>query len=330
MAKFVMMPPNVIFCDTTPNRPWGYFMSVYTRVDEDEMSRLLENYDIGRLQSLQGIAQGITNSNYFLDTDKGSYVLTVFEALTQKELPFFLKLKKHLSMHGVACPIPLAQRNGNLDAYLMGKPACIVSRLDGHDTSYPTIEQCFYTGVMLAKMHVAGTSFGEHMNNPRHAAWWKESADKLLSFLDKEDMTLLIEEIDFLAKHTDTHLPHGIIHADLFKDNVLLNGNRVAGFIDFYYACYGSFVYDIAIAVNDWARTAENVLDKDLQDAFMRGYETVRPLSVMERDYLPIAHRTGCLRFWVSRLLDFHFPIEGELTFIKDPNVFRDLLMTFH
>lgn len=304
-------------------------MSVYTSVSDEEMRRLLQTYPLGGFRSLQGIAQGITNSNYFLHTDSGSYVLTVFEALKQEELPFFMNLTRHLSDKGVACPAPVARKDGSLTATLCGKPACIVNRLSGSDTSFPTAAQCFHTGAMLAVMHLAGASFPEKMDNPRHAGWWTESAAKLLPLLDDNDAELLQDEITFQAAHPDIHLPQGIIHADLFKDNVLLNGERVAGFIDFYYACNGSFVYDLAIAVNDWARHADNSIDNTLKQSFLDGYQSVRPLKHEELGYLPVAYRAGCLRFWVSRLLDFHFPAAGEMTFIKDPNVFRDLLQNY-
>ncbi|EGY51927.1 homoserine kinase [Neisseria shayeganii 871] len=304
-------------------------MSVYTSVSDSELRIFLEDYDLGGLVSLQGIAQGVTNSNYFLTTERGRFVLTIFEALTQEELPFFLELKQHLSRHGVACPAPVARRDGRFDGTLAGKPACLVSCLNGRDTAVPDAAQCFHTGAMLAQMHLAGQSFPQHMANPRHAAWWQRESVRLLPCLDAEDAALLQDEIAFLAAHPDDHLPHGIIHADLFKDNVLLNGHQVAGFIDFYYACRGSFVYDIAIAVNDWARLADNRLSPKLQQAFMDGYQSVRPLSEAEATYLPLAHRAGCIRFWVSRLLDYHFPQGGEMTFIKDPNVFRDLLLAF-
>lgn len=304
-------------------------MSVYTSVSDDEMRTFLTDYDLGDFISLVGIAQGVTNSNYFLTTSHGRYVLTVFEVLQQHELPFFLLLKQHLSKAGVACPAPIMRKDGRFDSILAGKPACLVSCLQGADTGWPTIGQCFNTGSMLAKMHLAGRDFPLHMENPRHAVWWHEAADKLLPVLNQEDAELLRDEIAYLDNHPDTGLPRGIIHADLFKDNVLLNGDDVAGFIDFYYACDGNFMYDLAIAVNDWARTADNRLDSSLADAFVRGYQSIRPLSDAERAYFPTAQRAGCIRFWVSRLLDFHFPQEGEMTFIKDPNVFRDLLLTF-
>ncbi|WII92866.1 homoserine kinase [Kingella negevensis] len=301
-------------------------MSVYTSVSDEEMRQLLTEYNIGEFKFLQGIAQGVTNSNYFLHTSENSYVLTVFETLRTDELPFFMELTQHLSANGVACPAPIAKKNGDLTATLANKPACIVSKLTGCDTAFATEEQCFSTGAMLAKMHSASKSFTQTMPNPRHAVWWTESSEKLLPFLDTEDAALLTNEITFLAQHPDNHLPSGIIHADLFKDNVLLNQNQVSGFIDFYYACNGSFVYDLAIAINDWARNADNHIVPTLRDAFMRGYQSVRTLEAAEKEYLPVAYRAGCVRFWVSRLLDYHFPAEGEMTFIKDPNVFRNLL----
>ena len=141
---------------------------------------------------------------------------------------------------------------------------------------------------------------------------------------------MLGKEISDLENNLGGHLPSGIIHADLFKDNVLLDGENVAGFIDFYYACNGNFMYDLAIAVNDWSRTSDNKLDANLCKAFIDGYESIRPLSDAEKEYFPVAQRAGCVRFWVSRLLDFHFPQEGEMTFIKDPNVFRDLLLSLN
>lgn len=304
-------------------------MSVYTSVSDDEMRDLLKEYDLGEFVSLTGIAQGVTNSNYFLTTTQGRFVLTVFEVLQQHELPFFLLLKQHLNQCGVACPMPIMRQDGRFDSVLAGKPACLVSCLKGSDTAMPSAQQCFHTGAMLAKMHLAGQSFPMSMDNPRYDVWWTESAQRLLPVMDSDDAKLLASEIAFLAQYPTEHLPSGIIHADLFKDNVLLDGEQVAGFIDFYYACHGNFMYDLAIAVNDWARTAHHVLNPELAQAFVEGYGSVRTITVEELAYYPIAQRAACVRFWVSRLLDFHFPQEGEITFIKDPNVFRDLLLSF-
>lgn len=305
-------------------------MSVYTTVSDEEMRVFLADYDLGEFVALQGIAQGITNSNYFLTTSTGRYVLTVFEVLQQEELPFFLELNQHLSRNSVACAAPIARKDGRLDSVLAGKPACLVTCLQGSDTSWATEAQCFHTGAMLAKMHLVGQSFDQKMENPRYTAWWHDACAQLLPVLNEDDALLLQNEIAAFDRNRRDDLPSGIIHADLFKDNVLLDGETVAGFIDFYYACNGDFMYDLAIAVNDWARTADNTLDHTLEAAFIRGYESVRPLSDEERAYYPTAQRAGCIRFWVSRLLDFHFPQSGEMTFIKDPNAFRDLLLSLN
>ncbi|MDO5685783.1 MAG: homoserine kinase [Neisseria sp.] len=304
-------------------------MSVYTSVSTQDLQDFLSRYDLGELITHKGIAGGITNTNYFVDTTHGRFVLTLFETLQLEELPFFLKLKEHLNRHAVACPAPVAQKNGALVDVLCGKPAAIITCLNGADVEHPNERQCFAVGAMLAKMHLAGQSFPERMDNPRGAAWREASAQRLAGCLSPQDAYLLNNELAHLAA-CDTDLPQGIIHADLFRDNVLMYYDEVAGFIDFYYACNGTFVYDIAIAVNDWARQHDAYrLNAVLQAAMMAGYESVRPLADAERAALPDAHRAAAVRFWVSRLLDFHFPPEGELTFTKDPNVFRDLLLSF-
>lgn len=303
-------------------------MSVYTHIGHAEIQAFLQDYAIGELVGLEGIAQGITNSNYFLTTTQDRYVLTIFENMAQAELPFFLKLKQHLSFHHVACPTPIARIDGRLDSVLGDKPACVVSCLSGQDTSTPTVRQCFNTGAMLARMHLAGSSFPQTMPNPRDNRWWEAAYQQLQPLLSSADRQLLQQEMTFFNHHPFGELPAGIIHADLFKDNVLLHGDEVAGFIDFYYACSGYFIYDLAIALNDWARQPDNSLNTALRDAFIEGYQSIRPLNTEERASLPVAQRAACIRFWVSRLLDYHFPQAGEMTFTKDPDVFRDLLLT--
>ena len=199
-------------------------MSVYTSVSDEEMRAFLTQYDLGGFVSLQGIAQGITNSNYFLTTTTGRYVLTVFEVLKQEELPFFLELSRHLSSNGVACPAPIVRKDGKLDSVLVGKPACLVTCLNGSDTGWATEMQCFNTGAMLAKMHIAGQSFPQKMANPRYDRWWHDACSQLLPVLSEDDAALLQKEIADLDGNLGNHLPSGIIHADLFKDNVLLDG----------------------------------------------------------------------------------------------------------
>lgn len=303
-------------------------MSVYTKPSQDEINTFLDSYDLGEVISLKGITQGITNTNYFLTTSTGSYVLTIFESLKKHELPFFLELKRHLSNLQISCPTPISRKDGQLASTLSNKPACIVSKLKGRDISHPNNTQCFNTGKMLATVHLAGQSFPMQMKNTRYTEWWKNSTKKLLPVLGQDDANLLQSEITYLDKHLNKNLPKGIIHADLFKDNVLLEGDNVTGFIDFYYACNGDFIYDLAIAINDWARTASNSIDPNLANAFLRGYTSIRPINTEEQSQLHIAQRAGCIRFWVSRLLDFHFPQEGDLTFIKNPNSFKNLLLS--
>lgn len=302
-------------------------MSVYTSVTETQMRDWLAGYALGELVELKGIAAGITNTNYFVTTTHGRYVLTLFEALTLAELPYFLQLMGHLARHGVACPAPIADNSDRLASMLAGKPACLVSCLPGADVEAPNAQQCRAVGEMLATLHKAGDTFALKMKNPRGPRWWSQSIQRLFPLLPANEQTLLREEILLQDSHRFDHLPSGVIHADLFRDNVLMQGDAVAGFIDFYYACNDVLLYDIAIALNDWARRPDGTIDDTLARAFLAGYRQVRPLMAQEEKNWPIMLRAGALRFWVSRLLDQHFPPEGELTFTKDPNVFRDLIL---
>jgi homoserine kinase type II len=302
-------------------------MSVYTVVDDDTLKTWLQRYQLGQLTALEGIAAGITNTNYFVTTTHGRYVLTLFETLRLDELPFYLQLMSHLARHGVACPAPLADQNDQFASLLAGRPACLVTCLDGRDVSAPTAEQCRAVGEMLAQMHRAGATFPQRMANPRGPAWWSRTAIELYPLLAPADAAMLREEIRHQEQHRFAHLPVGVIHADLFRDNVLLRGDAIAGFIDFYYACNDVLLYDVAIAVNDWARTEGGDIDDALARAFLAGYQSVRPLSDAERVAWPTMLRAGALRFWTSRLLDFHRPQEGEMTYIKDPGVFQRLLV---
>ncbi len=302
-------------------------MSVFTSVSEEEMRLFLEDYNIGELVELKGIAQGITNTNYFVTTTENRYVLTVFEVLKSDELPFYLYLMKHLSERGVVAPEPVARQDGALQGLLSGKPACLISCLPGRDIQETNTEQCYSIGCTLAKMHLAGADFSMKMDNPRFNHWWRQQAERLYPLMLGEDAILLSNTIAFLNKNLDTHLPRGVIHADLFKDNVLVTNGRVTGLIDFYYACNGSFVYDLAITINDWTAEKSGQLNQEKLDALIAGYNSVRPLSAEEKEYLPIAQQAACIRFWVSRLVDCYFPAQGEMTYIKDPNIFREILL---
>lgn len=300
-------------------------MSVFTVVNDDELRGWLQQYGL-QLVAFEGIAAGVTNTNYFVDTTHGRFVLTLFETLRLDELPFYLQLMSHLARHGVACPAPLQDRDDRFASMLAGRPACLVTCLQGGDVDAPSPAQCRAVGDMLATLHKVSGSFTLRMDNPRGPRWWGRTAAELYAFMPAEEAALLREEIQLQAQHRFSHLPVGVVHADLFKDNVLLAGDTIAGFIDFYYACNDILLYDVAIAVNDWARLPDGSIDPERARAFLDGYRAVRPLSPAETEAWPIMLRAAAIRFWVSRLLDLYKPMPGALTYTKDPGVFRDLL----
>ena len=301
-------------------------MAVFTSVTEAELAAWLTDYSLGQLLELQGIASGIQNTNYFVTTSSGRFVLTLFEKLTSDELPFYLNLMAHLARHGIPCPSPVANRHNQFLGTLNGKPACIVSRLCGKSATDPNIEQCAAIGAMLAQLHTAGQSFSQVMPNPRGAAWRAATAPQVRPFLNLQDAAFLDNEIALHAAQDRTLLPQGVIHADLFRDNVLLNDNRVGGLIDFYFACSDALLYDVAITVNDWCMHADGELDHVRTQAFLRAYHAVRPLLDSERQAWPLMLRLAALRFWLSRLYDLYLPTDGELIHAHDPTHFERIL----
>ncbi|MDO8466221.1 MAG: homoserine kinase [Gallionella sp.] len=301
-------------------------MSVFTTVSEAELTAWLGDYSLGQLLELQGIASGIENTNYFVTTSNGRFVLTLFEKLTADDLPFYLNLMAHLARHGIPCPSPVANRRNQFLGELNGKPACIVSRLSGKSTTIPNTAQCAAIGAMLGQMHIAGQSFSQIMPNPRSGAWHAATAPQVQPFLDSELAALLDSEVALHARQDWTSLPQGVIHADLFRDNVLLEENRVGGLIDFYFACSDALLYDVAITLNDWCTNTDGTLDMPHAQALLRAYHTVRPLLDNERTAWPLMLRVAALRFWLSRLFDLYLPRDGELTHVHDPRRFEQIL----
>ena len=301
-------------------------MSVFTTVTPDELSRWLSNYPVGTLVTLAGIPAGIENTNYFLATTGGRYILTLFEKLQPHELPFYLGLMAHLSGHGVPCPKPIANLAGEFLGELNGKPAAIVSFLGGKELTAPRASDCAEVGALLARLHLAGQSYPLAMGNPRGPRWWQAVAPEILPFLSREDAALLEEEIRFQSLHRLADVPRGVVHADLFRDNVLFEGASIAGVIDFYFACNDVLLYDIAITVNDWCLDEGGGLDAARASALLDAYGARRPFTASERTAWPVMLRAAALRFWVSRLYDFHLPRPGALTHAKDPGHFRRLL----
>ncbi len=301
-------------------------MSVFTTVTEAQLRTWLLNYPLGELLELKGIASGITNTNYFVTTTTGRYVLTLFEKNTAEELPYFLDLMSHLAEHDIPCPAPVRMHDGKTLGVLNGKPAALATCLRGKSVEQPSIRHCESIGRVLARMHIAGASFDRHMENPRGREWRIRTAAELMPLMDAEAANLLGSELDYQAAHPLQDLPEGVIHADLFRDNVLFDGDELGGLIDFYYACNDALLYDLAIAVNDWCIAQDGSLDATRAEAMLAGYGQVRVLTAEEKSAWPLMLRIAAMRFWLSRLYDSCFPQEGELIHAKDPQHFQRIL----
>jgi homoserine kinase type II len=304
-------------------------LSVFTPVSEGEAAAWLKGYSVGGLESLEPIAAGIENTNYYLTTAQGRYVLTLFERLPAAELPFYLGFMAHLARHGIPCPAPIADLEDRTLSTLNGRPAALVTRLAGASLERPGAAECGQLGALLARMHLAARSFGGYLENPRGPKWWRLALHKVKGFLSVEDRDLLESEIAFQARARFPDLPRAAVHADLFRDNALFDAGRLSGVIDFYFAGVDCFVFDLAVCVNDWCLAdprADRALDEPRVSALLGAYHALRPLEEGERAAWPVMLRAAALRFWLSRLYDKHLPRPGELVRVHDPEQFRDIL----
>lgn len=301
-------------------------MSVFTPVTDDEARDLLARYTLGELENLEGIAQGVENTNYFLDTTTGRYVLTLFEKIPREDLPFYVGLMHHLAEADIRCPAPMPLQDGSFLTEVCGKAAVIVTRLPGVPHMSPTPEQCHKVGLMLADIHEAGLEYDAGLANWRGQAWRESFAQRVRPKLDPDEAALIESENRYQSLHDDTVLPRGVIHGDLFRDNVLWDDEGECGVIDFYFACDDALLYDLAITVNDWCADDFASLDPGRVDALLEGYDAHRPLTDLERSLWPVMLRRAALRTWLGRLEYNHFPLASEMTIPKDHAYSRRLL----
>ncbi|MGI4860236.1 MAG: homoserine kinase [Janthinobacterium lividum] len=317
-------------------------MAVFTPVTESDLARWLTHYSLGDVIDFRGIASGIENSNFFLTTTRGEFVLTIFEQLHAQELPFYLNLMRHLAARGVPAPDPVPRDDGALQGLLHGKPAAIVTRLAGHAQLAPQAAHCAQVGAMLARAHLAGRDFGDTQPNLRSLDWWQATAPALYPHLDAAQRALLTCELAhqsaFFASDDYRQLPGGPCHCDLFRDNVLFvagaaadagnaDADRLGGFFDFYFAGCDAWLFDLAVTVNDWCVDLDSgALDLPRAQALLRAYQAVRPLTDIEARHWQDMLRAGALRFWVSRLYDFFRPRSAELLQPHDPGRFERTL----
>jgi homoserine kinase type II len=307
-------------------------MAVFTPVNAKDLALWLEGYSVGELVSFRGIASGIENSNFFLTTSQGEYVLTLFERLSASELPFYLELMQHLAAKGVRAPAPLPRRDGTLLGELQGKPATIVSKLEGSVEYTPSAQHCLAIGDMLARLHLAGRDFLPFQPNLRSLPWWQEVVPKVMHFLTADQQALLQDELlfqrDFFHSADYAALPGGPCHCDVFRDNVLFDkAGRLTGLFDFYFAGCDKWLFDLAVCANDWCiDLTTGHLDPERTQAFLRAYQRIRPFTPAESIHWPTLLRTAAMRFWISRLYDFYLPRCATLLHPHDPKHFERIL----
>ncbi|MDQ2821887.1 MAG: homoserine kinase [Pseudomonadota bacterium] len=306
-------------------------MAVFTAVTLDDLTEWLKQFQLGKALAIDGIASGIENSNFFLTTERGEFVLTLFENLGFAQLPFYLQLMKHLAARGIPVPDPVANHAGELVVALHGKPAAIVSKLAGSSQMDPQPVHCGAMGAMLARMHLAAADFAMHQPNLRGLDWCAVTAPEVLPYLSAPEAQLLRDEIafqhGFAATPEYAGLQRGPVHADLFRNNVMFVGTRVSGCFDFYFAGVDTWVFDLAVTVNDWCidqQTGE--LDQARLRALLDAYHTVRPFTAAEALAWQPLLRAAALRFWLSRLYDLHLPRAAEMLTPHDPTHFERIL----
>ena len=306
-------------------------MAVFTEVTLGAARPLFAQLDIGELQELRGIAGGIENTNYFATTDRGEYVLTLFERLSHAQLPFYLHLMRHLARRGIPVPLPQADATDAILFTLCGKPAAVVDRLRGKSQLQPGVSHCATLGALLARMHLQAQDFAMQQPNLRGLPWWNGTASLVMPHLDTGQLALLQSELalqNLVAASADyAALPRGPVHADLFRDNVMFEGETLTGCFDFYFAGVDTWMFDLGVTLNDWAIThADGAHEPARAQALIDAYQSVRPFTPVEKKLLPVMVRAAALRFWISRLWDYYLPREASMLQPHDPRHFERVL----
>jgi homoserine kinase type II len=298
-------------------------MAVYTDVSDEDLAAFLTHYDIGEAVAFKGIAEGVSNSNFLLETDAGRYILTLYEARVEdRDLPFFLSLMRHVAVNGIACPQPVDRRDGTPLGRLCGRPAVIVSYLEGMAVKRPTADHCAMLGEAMARLHLATQTFAPHRHNALGQPAWQPlfaPVEHQADMVSHGLADVIRDELSALAAAWPGDLPSGVVHADLFPDNVFFLKGRLSGLIDFYFACNDALAYDLAIAVNAWCFEADYSFNQTKGRALIAGYERVRPLEAAEVEALPVLCRGAALRFLLTRLVDWLNVPPGALVKPHDP-----------
>lgn len=301
-------------------------MSVYTRITRPQLDQFFSAYTLGEVVSFEGITDGIDNTNYFVTTTQGGFVLTLFESLSVDDLSHVLKLLSQLGKNSLPCSYPQSDRQGNPLRRLNGKPAAVFKRLYGVATVSPSVLHCQEIGLQLASLHRCTQGYVFPVESSNDLGWCKTVLNKIGAHLSATDRELIDDELTFQAKNSPVNLPSGVIHADLFRDNVLFVDDRLSGLLDFYSACTDTLLLDVAITANDWC-CDNGTVNNEKFTALLAAYESLRPLEPLEKQYWPILLRAAALRFWLSRLEHQCYPRPGDITQQKDPLVFRRILL---
>jgi len=304
-------------------------MAVYTEVSDQQVGDLLADYGLGQLKRISGIVEGVTNSVYMIETTNEGYILVLFEELDSETVQVYPELMRFLSEHNIPCPSPLIAKNNHSILEISNHPVLLYPFLMGKEKTEMSVEDCKQVGEMLGHFHQVGQQFPKHISDQRGAEWRRRTAEELYPELSDDDALILHEEIEFQESLNVENLPRGIIHADLFMDNVLFNDGKITGLLDVFYACTDILVYDLAIVLSDWCYVGGGKFDEIKKNAILDAYQKVRPLTELEISSFPSMLRRVALRFWLSRLYDFYFQQRRVKGAVRDPDYYKERLMNY-